>query len=432
MSAYSDYFDRQSPSVELRRRLLTLPESGPRRRRTAPLAFAGAAAACCLLALCLLLRPGDEAAPDPALNQTPEPSAPQSGSEAEASRQFPEIQYGSGAGGVAADIALPDGHFQEDLTQEELAALFGETGWWEALGWTLSGYAVYDGEGRLWQVFLSGSGGTDGAYTLALAPDRLPAACVETDSQEINDIWGTEVSAGRVHFDCDGDDAEEFCYTLSFLRDETLGARLEVTDENSATGQALVESILARLLDPDRPVCLDFLTPEEIPAWRSEELTLPEARQEADFAAYLPEDMPEGFQWEGAWLEMGQGRYELTLNWSRDSADLSITVDRMPELRQSCMADLNDPATYDLRLYPVPRGESIPEAYWDSVQDPIFPAEAMTRDLLEARAEGWDGTGSSFQFQILYPDGVLVRYRATMSLSELWLLLEPAVSGRGA
>ena len=41
MSAYSDYFDRQSPSVELRRRLLTLPESGPRRRRTAPLAFAG-------------------------------------------------------------------------------------------------------------------------------------------------------------------------------------------------------------------------------------------------------------------------------------------------------------------------------------------------------------------------------------------------------
>ena len=39
MSAYSDYFDRQSPSVELRRRLLTLPESGPRRRRTAPLAF---------------------------------------------------------------------------------------------------------------------------------------------------------------------------------------------------------------------------------------------------------------------------------------------------------------------------------------------------------------------------------------------------------
>ena len=29
MSAYSDYFDRQSPSVELRRRLLTLPESGP-------------------------------------------------------------------------------------------------------------------------------------------------------------------------------------------------------------------------------------------------------------------------------------------------------------------------------------------------------------------------------------------------------------------
>ena len=119
-------------------------------------------------------------------------------------------------------------------------------------------------------------------------------------------------------------------------------------------------------------MCLDFLTPEEIPAWRSEELTLPEAGEEADFAAYLPEDMPEAFNG-GGLAGNGPGRYELTLNWSRDSADLSITVDRMPELRQSCMADLNDPATYDLRLYPVPRGESIPEAYWDSVQDRFSP-----------------------------------------------------------
>lgn len=72
-------------------------------------------------------------------------------------------------------------------------------------------------------------------------------------------------------------------------------------------GQAMVEGILSRLLDPQRSVSLDFLTPEEIPAWRYERLTMEEARQEPDFAAYFPEHIPEDFQPEEAWLDHGPG-----------------------------------------------------------------------------------------------------------------------------
>ena len=100
-----------------------------------------------------------------------------------------------------------------------------------------------------------------------------------------------------------------------------------------------------------------------------------EARQEPDFAAYFPEHIPEDFQPEEAWLDMGQGRYSLRLCWSRGSNTISVCINRMAEVPASQFADLQEPASYDLRLYPIPRGDSIPDLYWDSIQDPVFRAE---------------------------------------------------------
>lgn len=430
MSQYSDYFDRQTPSPALHQKLLELKSRKKRRARTLPLAVC---AACCLVALGLWLVRGPgailEQKTEAAATPTPQSTAPSAPTSP--SPRLPALQYSSSSGEMAANIALPDGHFQEDLTTEDLTLLFGETGWWEDLGWTLSGYAVYDGQGQLWQVFLSGSReeGT-GNYCLALTPNQLPPACVVAEPQGINDVWGTEVSATRTRYDCDGDSVEEACYTLTFLREETLGARLELQDEDGEAGQAMIDGILSRLLDPQRSVSLDSLTPEKIPAWRYERLTLEEARQEPDFAAYFPGPIPHGFQAEGAWLDLGQDRYSLSLCWSRGSETISVCINRMPEAPASQFADLQEPASYDLRLYPVPRGDSIPDAYWDSVQDPIFRAEDVTRELLEARADFIADEGKThFQFQILHAEGVLVQYSLDLSLTELWAMVEPTLPG---
>jgi hypothetical protein len=250
------------------------------------------------------------------------------------------------------------------------------------------------------------------------------------EPQGINDVWGTEVSATQNRYDCDGDSIEETCYTLTFLREEVLGARLELQDEDRERGQAMVEGILSRLLDPQRSVSLDFLTPEEIPAWRYERLTMEEARQEPDFAAYFPEHIPEDFQPEEAWLDMGQGRYSLRLCWSRGSNTISVCINRMAEVPASQFADLQEPASYDLRLYPIPRGDSIPDLYWDSIQDPVFRAEDVTQALLEARADPILAEEKThFQFQILHADGVLVQYSLDVSLTELWAMVEPTLPG---
>ena len=84
---------------------------------------------------------------------------------------------------------------------------------------------------------------------------------------------------------------------------------------------------------------------------------------------------------------MGQGRYSLRLCWSRGSNTISVCINRMAEVPASQFADLQEPASYDLRLYPIPRGDSIPDLYWDSIQDPVFRAEDVTQALLEARAD---------------------------------------------
>ena len=69
----------------------------------------------------------------------------------------------------------------------------------------------------------------------------------------------------------------------------------------------------------------------------------------------------EDFQPEEAWLDMGQGRYSLRLCWSRGSNTISVCINRMAEVPASQFADLQEPASYDLRLYPIPRGDSIPD-----------------------------------------------------------------------
>ena len=430
MSQYSDYFDRQTPSLALHQKLLGLEPQRRHRRWAFSLA---AGAACCLVALGLWLARSSGATPEQkveaATMSTPQSTA--SSTPTSPPLHLPELQYSTGGNEIAAAIAFPDGHFQEDLTPGDLALLFGETGWWEELGWTLSGHAVYDGQGQLWQVFLSGSRENDaGTSSLALAPNHLPPACVVAEPQGINDVWGTEVSATQNRYDCDGDSIEETCYTLTFLREEVLGARLELQDEDRERGQAMVEGILSRLLDPQRSVSLDFLTPEEIPAWRYERLTMEEARQEPDFAAYFPEHIPEDFQPEEAWLDMGQGRYSLRLCWSRGSNTISVCINRMAEVPASQFADLQEPASYDLRLYPIPRGDSIPDLYWDSIQDPVFRAEDVTQALLEARVDPILAEEKThFQFQILHADGVLVQYSLDVSLTELWAMVEPTLPG---
>ena len=72
--------------------------------------------------------------------------------------------------------------------------------------------------------------------------------------------------------------------------------------------------------------------PAPIPAWRSEALTLAEARREG-LGGWLPleETIPAGFDFDNAWVELGQGRDYLSAYWYKGYDYIDVTVYRRTE-----------------------------------------------------------------------------------------------------
>ena len=121
------------------------------------------------------------------------------------------------------------------------------------------------------------------------------------------------------------------------------------------------------------------------------------------------------------------------LRWSRGYDDVTMMI-YLPEGKTAwgSVVDVDRPETYDVRLYPVPRADSVPEEYRETVDHPVFRAEDMSRDLVAARAytaeDAGDTGGVRMSFSVLHPDNTLVQYDTKgLSVEELWALVEPTL-----
>ena len=103
MSQYSDYFDRQTPSLALHQKLLGLE---PQRRHRRWVFSLAAGAACCLVALGLWLARSSGATPEQkveaATMSTPQSTA--SSTPTSPPLHLPELQYSTGGNEIAAPI----------------------------------------------------------------------------------------------------------------------------------------------------------------------------------------------------------------------------------------------------------------------------------------------------------------------------------------
>ena len=89
----------------------------------------------------------------------------------------------------------------------------------------------------------------------------------------------------------------------------------------------------------------------------------------------------------------------------------------------------HQPETYDLSLYPIPWCDSVPEEYWETVNNPAFRAEDMSLAVVEARGREHDTGGQTFSFDVLHPDGTLVSYRCDgMTAQQVWAMVEETLT----
>ena len=444
MKNYEMYMDRQSVSDSLHEGLLTLE---PPARRSGDWRRWGALAACCVLAVGLgLWRLG--------ARQTPGEDGP--GTSAISGQEpltddVPQITYRRETVSVAAAIALPDGSFTRELPAEQLAALLAREGEsldsvLAALGWTdyaLRGEAIYDGAGQLWLLTVTGQHPDGPEFTLELCPGELPPSCVVTPAQESTQVNGVSVSAWYGSWDRDGDGKTEHVCESEFMAgdvgvhyenaDAPFTARYGSTDGELGGAQKLNAMAVGRFLGQGVDLS-EIMTTEDVPAWREESFSsLTQARQEEEFAPYLPtENVPGCGEFYGhlSWQESSYN--DLFVRWSRGYDDVEVAVCRCSQ-PQYALADVNAPEQYDVRLYDIPWSESVPEEYRDMVYDPVFRAEDMSLSVVQARTLYREDTGEgrtvSIRFAVLHPDGTLVRYLCKgLTAEQVWAMVEPTLT----
>ena len=445
MKQYELYMERQEVSASCHEKLLTLE---PLVRRSGTWKRWGALAACCVLAAGLGLW---RLSPHQISCGAAADGSAVSGQEPQPAEAVPEITYRRETSGVAADIALPDGSFTRELPTEQLAALLAREGEsldsvLAALGWTdyaLRGETIYDGAGQLWLLTVTGQHPDGPEFTLELCPGELPPACVVTPAQKTAQVKGVPVSAWYSSWDRDGDGKTEHVCKSEFMAGD-VGVRYENVDApftaryGSAGGelggaQKLNAMAVGRIIG--RGIDLKgVMTAENVPAWREESFSsLNQARQEEEFAPYLPaENMPGYGEFYGR-LSWQEGSYhDLFVRWSRGYDDVEVAVCRCPEKRYSTV-DAAATEQYDVRRYDTPWSESVPEEYRDTISDPVFRAEDMGLGVVQARTlyrdDAGEGRKASIQFSVLHPDGTLVRYTCKgLTAEQVWAMVESTLN----
>lgn len=495
MKHYNSYMDRQEISRETHERLLGLTAQ---RRPARPWGRYGALAACAALIVGVgvwKFSPASMPGPDPAQSSTGQFAAgytplpgqtdtvgPEDhliladGSQADDAEtgfvvsspteggklmfpmipaiQYPEVDI------VAADaqrIYIP-GAFTADLTKKDIQTIFwgpegkpeavhpkleqGDLPWalfWD--GYTVRGSALYDGQGRLVDLTISGEQGPAG-FTLALCPGEMPFTCgvywLQDEPSEFNGVSISGWSASNL-YDSDGETYVHTRCGSEFMTADNIGVRFENRDslmrseyggdEDMALGGTKTFNALFVRQAITGGLYLDHLmTTENIPAWRDAQFsTLAQARQEADFAPYLPTQAPENYR--GAEFHSSLSYQEGVQNymsacWYRGYDSVEVRVHRDGYYSYD-LADPARPETYDLRLYPIPWSESVPLEYRDTVDHPAFRAEDMSLAIVEARGAGKDTGGLCFRFEVVHPDGTVVSYRCDgMTAQQVWELVE--------
>ena len=315
---------------------------------------------------------------------------------------------------IAGDIALPAGHFTEDMTAQEIITALGggdQVPWllyWAGFG--VDGSVLYDGEGAVWQATLTGADttGSGTTFTLALSPGRLPVRDLvyqDAGEQEVN---GVTVTTWYYWSDLDG----TYTYGAEFLSGDT-GVRFTCTSADGERAALLTNCLVT--VGTGGGFTTSHLTPDEIPEWRSESLTLEQAEKETLLGAYVPDQIPSGFTFESAHRELGQGRNYMTLFWSGYYTHISIRIELLDDPAGQAVTDVDAPERYDVNRYETPWADSVPEAYRQEFDNPVFAAADLTEEVVSARmryvtgdagdVDGWRG-----DFSVLYTGGVLVRY----------------------
>lgn len=315
--------------------------------------------------------------------------------------------------------------FGEDLTDEEFAAAApdvlprnvdsaGGVQYWE-----VTGFAGYYGWGELEGVHLEFLNPEwDGMVTVSLRkPDAKDHAdVILEDPETVTGRMGSlEYTAYRWE-----DHGGVLMWAKFQIGGVAYTAYVNTGPEDAEQAERDLHMVLScyqgRALSDSAPD-LDGYHMKETHVWiDNSDLTLAQAREDETFGAYMPDSVPRGFSQDlirRYKADDGDSLYGSWYSWSYGS--LVWDVSYLDDYAAARITSVEDRENYDLSLYPIPRGESVPAELRSIVDNPVFLIDELTLDTVYARAykvnEAGDTDGWRMDFSVLY-GGVVVKVYA--------------------
>lgn len=219
--------------------------------------------------------------------------------------------------------------------------------------------------------------------------------------------------------DTDESEAEGGNYDMTAIAEEAgednTGSIDDTAQENLAKAEGQLQDLESNKYKEE--VCADPRDP-------SKELSEKEARNTEVFGTYLPKNLPAGYTFENA-RGSDSG---ITVTWTRGMDSIMLSLSSVvPE--NAVTVDVEKPETYDVWLYEIPYGETVPEEYRQVFDDPLFAAEDLSLEVVRSRMKSVRDAGDTDtprgSFSVLYPDGVVLRFNGRGTAEEIWEMLHP-------
>ncbi len=432
MNDYRNYMDSVSVDMALHRKIMnqltqrTLPV-----RRSITLSRYASAFACAALLLISIwavphLIPSIVAklpVVEPGGTELPAATLPGTPGRQQYALLFNQVQ------GVHSQNKIHDpGYFTQELSPEDISALFGSA--WDSIaeGRTIEAHAGFSGEGVLDAVTVTCEQGDSGiTTTIQMAKGPAWIDYIHAGESEVSDVDGVSVIAGYWNSASDG--GKTFYYAKFELGQA--GYYMEVTGDESAKEEL---TVLVNLVVAGGAVADLDIAPDFIPEWRYDELSLAQAQADPDFGDYVPERIPSGFAFESSHRIMNQNCDKLSISYANGMKYVRLTMARLAEEDQVRMADISKPETYDLSLYPIPRADSVPGQLREIVGNPIFKVEELTLETVQSRAytveDSGDEPGYRMRFSVLYGDVVVEVSAKGVQPEDIFSMLKEVKSGQ--
>lgn len=319
---------------------------------------------------------------------------------------------------LAKDIGIP-GHFWQELTSDELNTIFPGLQNTHTVTATANFQSGENGVG-LFNIDAHAVSASGLRTYIQIAPDEVKIDYRFEEETKTSDVLGTKVTAGYFETKPNSKGLRDIIYFATFkLSDTAYYVELGGIETEKEELRNEVTELIGLLIEGG-PADLNIFHPV-VPELREDRLNLDEARSDADFGAYLPKNLPQGFVFEDALRFINQEQNTLSVKWTKGMGYIEWRVSKVGDKDKRRITSVTDTKNYDLALYPIPRADSVPDELREIVDNPIFLIDELTLEAVQARtydvSDSGDEPGPRMRLGVLYGD-VLVELRVKGASSE--------------